>query len=486
MTETDKQNLLKKGYQNLLMSSCEPFTKRMFLQMQKKPYIVGRHHQLIFSELDKVVKGETTKLIINIAPRYGKTLLASQMFLAYGLALNPLAKFLHLSYSSSLAEENSIAVKDIVNDEFFKACFPVRIKFGSDTKAKWSTEQGGGVYATSTLGQVTGFGAGQVENEDGSIVDEYFNEFNPNGFSGAIVIDDPIKPEDALSDTMREAVNRRFETTIRNRVNSRKTPIIIIMQRLHENDLCGYLQSVEPNEWRVLSIPCVYEEDGERKALWEFKHNLSELDHLAQTNPFVFETQYMQNPTPLQGLMYTELRTYDVMPTERGVRKNYTDTADTGADFLCSICYVETPTAMYITDIVYTNKPMETTEPMTAKMLTKNQTDFATIESNNGGRGFARNVERNMRDLGNRRTRVSTFCQRNNKEVRIFTHSNEVQNLIYFPSDWKRRWSDFYNAVKSYRKEGRNHHDDAVDALTGMCEFFGKGVGSATATMITR
>ena len=74
-------------------------------------------------------------------------------------------------------------------------------------------------------------------------------------FAGAIVIDDPIKPEDALSETIRERVNNRFESTIRNRVNSRNTPIIIIMQRLHEHDLCGYLHEIEPEEW-VKACPC--------------------------------------------------------------------------------------------------------------------------------------------------------------------------------------------------------------------------------------
>lgn len=96
-------------------------------------------------------------------------------------------------------------------------------------------------------------------------------------FAGAIVIDDPIKPEDALSETIRERVNNRFESTIRNRVNSRNTPIIIIMQRLHEHDLCGYLQEIEPEEWTVLSLPCIWhDENGQEQPLWEFKHTLED------------------------------------------------------------------------------------------------------------------------------------------------------------------------------------------------------------------
>src|SRR5699024_11836648 len=110
--------------------------------------------------------------------------------------------------------------------------------------------------AVSTQGQVTGFGSGRLDSDidamDGGnavfVFDDHTNELlkmvgaTTNIFQGAIMIDDPIKPEDAASDLVRERINQRLENTIRNRVNSRRTPIIIIMQRLHEHDLCGYLQ----------------------------------------------------------------------------------------------------------------------------------------------------------------------------------------------------------------------------------------------------
>ena len=292
------------------------------------------------------------------------------------------------------------------------------------------------------------------------------------------MIDDPIKPDNALNDNAREQVNQHFETTIRNRVNSRNTPIIIIMQRLHERDLCGYLMGLEPDEWEVLSIPCLeLDGDGNERALWEFKHTVEELRKIEAANQFVFDTQYMQNPKPLEGLMYNTLRTYEALPLEPGLRKNYTDTADTGSDFLCSVCYIETKVGMYVTDVLYTDKPMEYTEPKTAEMLMRNKTQMAKIESNNGGRGFARNVERNVRMLGGpvgRGMRFVSFRQGANKKVRIFTRSAEVQNLIFFPVGWELRWPQFANAVRGYRKVGRNGHDDAPDVLTGMVEFFQK------------
>ncbi len=449
-----------------ILSDSLHFARYFFKLMNGgKKFVVGKHHRMICDKLNDVLTGKTRRLIINIAPRYSKSELVSRNFIAMGLAINPAAKFIHLSYSGDLALGNSVAVKDIVKSEDYQRLFGVEIAVGTDTKSQWNTTKGGGLYATSSLGQVTGFGAGAIENEGDAWQ-----------FGGAIVIDDPIKPADALSDNNREAVNLHFETTIRNRVNSRNTPIIIIMQRLHEHDLCGYLMELEPDEWEVLSVPCIsYNEDGEEEALWPFKHTIEELHKIESANQFVFDTQYMQNPKPLEGLMYSKLRTYEILPMEQSIRKNYTDTADKGADFLCSVCYVETPSGMYVTDVLYTDKPMEYTEVKTAEMLLINGTQLVKVESNNGGEGFARNVEKNVRLQGTPvalKMRFTSFFQGLNKNVRIFSHSAEVQNLIFFPSDWETRWPQFAQAVKGYRKVGRNAHDDAPDVLTGMVENF--------------
>lgn len=272
-------------------------------------------------------------------------------------------------------------------------------------------------------------------------------------------------------------MNARFETTIRSRANSRHTPIIIIGQRLHEHDLCGYLLEKEPGEWTVLSLPCITE-DG--KALWPFKHTLEDLERLRRADAVTFETQYLQNPTPREGLMYAEFRTYDTLPVGEGVAENYTDTADTGADYLCSICYLRYDTAVYVTDVLYTQKPMEYTEPECARMLSAQRTSKCVVESNNGGRGFRRNVEEACRKLGNYETTFADLTQRLNKDSRIFSNSAKATNLVRMPSDWERRWPDFARDIKRYRKEGRNAHDDAPDALTGVVEQFIAGQGAYT------
>lgn len=487
-----------------LLTSFKKYTKAMFMAQYHRSFIVAEHHEKMFSALQDVVDGKCKRLIINIAPRYGKTELVIKSFISWCFALNPKCRFLHLSYSDILVNDNSDTIRSIMQEQLYTMLFPNSALASEKGSAKrWKTKAGGELYAVSTQGQVTGFGAGNVdvdptvlEMDGGNDVfafDDHTKEVltmigaTTNIFQGAIVIDDPIKPEDAESDIVRERINMRFENTIRNRVNSRNTPIIIIMQRLHEHDLCGYLQEIEPNEWTVLSLPAIQADPvtGEEHALWPMKHTLEELYKMREINPVVFDTQYMQDPTPKEGLMYAEgFKTYrkEELPTgNKAIQKwNYTDTADTGADYLCSICFINTPEYAYVTDVLFTDAPMEVTEPKTSEMLTRNQTTEALIESNNGGRGFARNIKRILRtSLRNFRCAIRTFTQTENKKSRIYTNSACVMDDILFPEGWEKKWPKFHNALMAYRKDNkkRNQHDDAPDALTGVYEMHARKGG---------
>lgn len=481
-----------------MLTSFEKYTKAMFKAQYKRSFLVAEHHKKIFEALQDVVDGKCNRLIINMPPRYGKTEVAIKSFISWCFALNPKCRFLHLSYSDMLVNDNSETVRNIMQEELYTTLFPkASLAKDKDSSKRWRTKAGGELYAVSTQGQVTGFGAGNVDNIDemdgGNDIftfDDHTNEMlsmigaMSNVFQGAILIDDPMKPEDANSEVVRERINLRFENTIRNRTNSRNTPIVIIMQRLHEHDLCGYLTEVEPDEWTVLSLPAMptNEETGEQYALWPMKHTLQELERMRTLNPIVFDTQYMQDPTPKEGLMYSEgFATYsrEELPTgAAGFNKwNYTDTADTGSDDLVSICFINTPEYVYITDILCTDAPMDVTEPKTAAMLTKNQTIEALVESNNGGRGFARNVKRIARtDLRNFKVAIHYFTQTQNKKSRIFAASACVQNDIKFPEGWEKKWPRFHSALMSYRKDNKkkNQHDDAPDCLTGVWEMHSK------------
>lgn len=277
-------------------------TRYFFYAENARRFNVGEHHKRIAAALDRVFSGQCTRLIINCPPRYSKTEML-KAFVKKGLAINPASKYIMLSYSANLALDNSERIKDAVASEWYSDLFPwVQIKRDSRSKQKWYTTAGGGIYATSSDGQVTGFGAGLVKEEG---AEDFDIESNAGAWGGAIIIDDPLKPLDASSPVKRQKVNDQFENTIRSRVNDRSTPIIIIMQRLHKQDLCGYLLDLEPDEWEVLSLPALsFDSEGRETALYPFKHTVEELHKIQAANRFTFETQYQQNPQAINEKLW--------------------------------------------------------------------------------------------------------------------------------------------------------------------------------------
>jgi predicted phage terminase large subunit-like protein len=276
-----------------LLTDFGYFVRHFFKAQYNKSFIVAPYQQIIFDALEAVVRGDTRRLIINIPPRYAKTEIAIKMFVAWCLANNPAAKFIHLSYSDDLALDNSSAIRDLIKSAEFQSHFPFSLRADSDSKKKWFSEARGGLYATAAGGAITGFGAGamgRVYEGTGSPAD---------GFAGAILIDDPIKPDDAFSDTMRDRVNRRFNNTIASRTNSPETPIIVIMQRLHENDMTGFLLNGGSGEdWEHVCLPAITDYN---EALWPEKHSIEVLRKMEETDPYTFAGQYMQTPSPLSG-----------------------------------------------------------------------------------------------------------------------------------------------------------------------------------------
>ena len=273
----------------------EVFTRAAFLARRGFRWVNNWHHQVIFDALMRVYRGETTRLIINIPPRYSKTEIAVVCFIAWGLGMAPDAEFIHTSYSASLALGNSANARDLVMSDIYRAFFPgVRVSSDAKSKGDWHTTEGGVVYATGSGGSLTGFGAGKMRS----------------GFGGAVIIDDPHKADEARSDTMRKNVIDWFTTTVESRKNDpKRTPIILIMQRLHEADLSGFLLAGGNGEkWEHLNIPAI-QDDG--TALWPAKHSIEQLRVMERANPYVFAGQYQQRPAPLAGGEFKP----DAMPT---------------------------------------------------------------------------------------------------------------------------------------------------------------------------
>ena len=171
--------------------------------------------------------------------------------------------------------------------------------------------------------------------------------------------------------------------------------------------------------------------------------------------------------------MYGEFKTYNTRSEYRKIW-HYCDTADTGKDYLCSIVWGETSEGfMDVLDVIYTQKPMEYTETAVADQLVNNKVNSSRIERNNGGRSFARSVRDKIQ--GKVSCSVDDFYQGTNKESRIYSNSHWIEQYVRFPHDWRTRFPEYYQAMTTYQKTGKNKHDDAPDATTGIAETMATG-----------
>lgn len=407
-------------------------------------------------------------LIINAPPRHGKSRTAS-LFVEWILGKNKFEKIMTGSYNETLSTTFSKNVRDAIQEEkgdadkiVYSDLFPdTRIKRGDGAMNLWSLEGSHNNYlATAPGGTATGFGA------------------------SLLIIDDLIKnAEEAYNENVLNKHWNWFANTMLSRLEE-GGKIIIIMTRWSSKDLAGraleHFKEISANV-RHINLKAV-QNDGTMlcdevlsKKSYEMKISTMGQD--------IVSANYQQEPIDMRGRLYERFNTYDKIPTdETGTPlfsdiKNYTDTADEGADYLCSICYGVYGKDIYILDVIYSKESMEKTEIETAELLIRNNVKRADIESNSGGRGFARNVERIMNErYPFHKTVIKTFTQRKNKEARILTNSTYIINHVFFPKGWEHKWKNFYKALYEYQREGKNAHDDAPDALTGCVEkAFKKG-----------
>ncbi|MCK5608276.1 phage terminase large subunit [Candidatus Pacearchaeota archaeon] len=297
-----KRELLKRELEKSLLK----YTQYMFLKQHKKAFDTSHHHVKICDYLERVYKGEIKNLLINVPPRYSKTEIVIKSFTSWCYAKNKNSNFIHLSYSDRLVLDNSSEIREIIKSEWYKELWDVDFKKDSDAKNKWKVKDGGIFYAAPTGGQITGMGAGTTDPSDNvqsydwlEHYEEIVKPVDSAGFGGAILIDDPQKPDDAESDTVRNKINNRLLSTIMSRRNSpKKTPIIIIMQRLHEEDMTGFCLDGNTGEnWHHLNLPAL----KDNRSLWPAKHSVEQLEAMKKADPYMFSGQYQQSPSPQEG-----------------------------------------------------------------------------------------------------------------------------------------------------------------------------------------
>ena len=431
-------------------------------------------HRAYYRVLEAFAAGRVRRLIVTMPPQHGKSVGATTLLPAYVLGLDPDQRVAIASYSGALASKFNRRVQRIIESREYAAFFPATtIKQGSKPPSYIRTADEveiigcrGGLLSVGREGSLTG------NRVDCFILDDLYKD--------ALEANSPL---------IRANCWEWYTSVVRTRMHNASRELIVFT-RWHEEDLIGTLTAREPvaelKEWAQLDglpadtwlhlnfealkslPPTGIDPRMPGEALWEQQQGRALLEAKRRLDPLQFESMYQGHPSSREGLLYgLNFAEYDDLPHEIVRRGNYTDTADTGDDYLCSLSYaVDADGAIYITDAVYTREPMEVSEPLVAEMLLRSDTRQAAVESNNGGRGFARAVQSLSPGV-----RIEWVHQGGNKEARILSNSATALHLLRWPRGWNFRWPELYAHLTTYRRRFRaNRWHDAADVVTGIVE----------------
>ena len=431
-------------------------------------------HDSYYSVLEAYAEGRISKLIVSVPPQHGKSMGATTLLPAYMLGIDPDMRIAIASYSGTLASKFNRRVQRILDSKEYGELFP-------DT----TIQQG-----TKPLGYIRTSDEVEIIGHKGELISVGREGALTGNRVDCFILDDLYKDAmEAQSPVIRDNCWEWYTSVVRTRMHNASRELIVFT-RWHEEDLIGTLLHNEPyrelhsladidavgrDEWLVLnyealksSPPTELDPRGEGEALWPQQQSAELLQSKRRLDPVRFEAMYQGHPSSREGLLYgNNFREYDTLPRDIVTSACYTDTADAGDDYLCSVAYsVDTDGVIYVTDVVYSKETMEHTESLVAAMLMQAKTRQVYVESNNGGRGFARALQRLLPKV-----RVEWFHQSGNKEARILSNSATVLHNLRMPKDWHLRWPEFYTHLTTYRRLFRaNRHDDAPDALTGIVE----------------
>ncbi|MEG1700765.1 MAG: phage terminase large subunit [Alistipes sp.] len=431
-------------------------------------------HRAYYRVLESFATGRIRRLMVTMPPQHGKSVGATTLLPAYMLGLDPDLRVAIASYSGALASKFNRRAQRILESQEYAAFFPATtIKQGAKPPNYIRTseeveiiDRRGGLLSVGREGSLTG------NRVDCFILDDLYKD-----------------AMEATSPLIRANCWEWYTSVVRTRMHNASRELIVFT-RWHEEDLIGAIAAREqvvelttwsqidtlpPDVWLHLNFealkaspPTEIDPRAQGEALWEQQHGAALLAAKRRLDPLQFESMYQGHPSSREELLYgANFVEYDALPHEIVRRANYTDTADTGDDYLCSMSYaVDADGVIYVVDVVYTREPMEITEPLVGQMLVRSATRQATIESNNGGRGFARAVQVLAPDV-----RIAWFHQSANKEARILSNSATALHLMRFPRGWNLRWPELYAHLVTYSRRFRsNRWHDAADVVTGIVE----------------
>lgn len=416
------------------------------------------------NEFQEFLESDDKVMIVNEPPRHGKSRTVGNL-VEWILGRDNTKKVMTGSYNETLSTTFSKNVRNSIQEQkadryklVFSDVFPgTRIKRGDGAMNLWSLEGGYNNYlATSPTGTSTGFGA------------------------DIMIIDDLIKTADeAHNETVKEKHWSWFTDTMLSRLEE-GGKIIIIMTRWASDDLAGRaLEHYQERGAKIrhITMKALLDKDTHEMLCPEILSYDSYQEKVAAMGEDIASANYQQEPIDLKGRLYTSFKTYDRLPVDEQGNSlfdgiySYTDTADEGADYLCTIIWGVYMREAYVLDVYYTQAGMEITEPEVAKRFQAFEVNRSRIESNNGGSGFARNVKRiSEEQLKNFKTVIKWFHQSKNKKARIISNATWVMEHVLYPSNWRHKWPEYYTAMVRYQRDGENKHDDAPDCTTGVAE----------------
>lgn len=462
------------------------FTKTTFAKYQN-----NWHAEKFYDILNRFAKKEIKNLIVSMPPQHGKSEGSSRRLPSFIAGIRPDDKLAIVCYASTKAQKFGREIMSIMRERVYKDIFPnVMYPERGYTGTRANTNE--------TRESINSEGSMKFVGVDGPLTGDTID---------VLIMDDLYKNwQEGNSPVTQKKVWEWYMSVADTRLHN-DSQQLIVFTRWSENDLISQLEDAgKVVEWKgdreieeviaelehdyFLKINFQAIKEGEpnlldpRKpgqSLWENMHSLNKLKSSRDKDPDMFDCLYQGNPVNKEGLLYgSGFKVYSDFPEFR-IIKNYTDTADTGKDKLCSIVYgvplSRTDEHLYVLDVVYTDKPMEVTEPMVANMLLDSKVNKALVESNNGGRGFARNVKALVHKI-NQNITIDWFYQGKNKESRIYSNSATVKRKIVFPDDWHIKWPDFYKDITKYKKDfSMNEFHDGPDVLTGIIETETKRTG---------
>jgi predicted phage terminase large subunit-like protein len=437
-------------------------------------------HNKLYSIVDYFAKGKLKKLIITVPPQHGKSFCSTIFLPSYMFGINPNVKIAIGSYSATQARKFNRLIQRNIDTKGYLRIFP-------ETKLNNSNVV---TVSSSYLRNSEEF---EIVNHSGSLKAVGRGGALTGNQVDVMIMDDLYKDYmEGNSPVIRENVIDWYTTVVRTRLHNNSQQLIVFT-RWHEDDLIGYLEKTDnvqvlndsvdldnfnPDTWLKINFEAIKTTQPNSvdprtvgEALFPERHSIEKLTGDKLNDIEKFECLYQGNPTSASGRLYSQFQTYTQLP-QLNVIKCYTDTADTGSDFMLSLVYgVGQDGKIYVIDMLYTQEPCEITEAACASLLIRNNINESTIESNNGGRSFRRNVERLYKDLGGKKTVFKDFTQTQNKESRIISNQATVNRDVILPADCHVRFTQFYENLIKYKRMFKSNTDDAIpDVLSAIVE----------------